>query len=156
MTLLCTKISPSYSSQTGNARFRPYATCFSQYLPLCFGLIYTHVTFIPDNLSHYLFAHLYSKSLGPPHLPTQTFLADHLIRRWKLFNAHFVYTLPSREIFKSLFVSVLFYIFSRNSSCILLTANPGCMILHHSLNPSSPNASIECSCLVHILSSMRQ
>jgi hypothetical protein len=60
--------------------------------------IYTLVTFIPDNLSHYLFTHLYSKIPGPPHLPTNShfLIADHLIRRWKLFDAHFVHTLPSR------------------------------------------------------------
>jgi hypothetical protein len=76
----CTNISPSYSSQSGNTRFRSYATCFSQHFPVSFGPIYTRIH-TPITYRTYLFTHLYSKIPGPTPTDSDFLIANHLIRR---------------------------------------------------------------------------
>ena len=106
----CATISPSYSSQSGNTRFRPYATCFSQHLPLSLGPTYICIH-TPITYRTYLFTHLYSKIPGPPHLPTNSdfLMADHLIRRRKLFNTHLC-ILYLVDKYLTFCASVFFYI----------------------------------------------
>ena len=69
----CTNISPSYSSQSGNPRFRSYATCFSHHLPLSFGPIHTRIH--TPITYRTIYSHIYiPKYQQPPYLPTRTFL----------------------------------------------------------------------------------
>jgi len=90
-----------------------------------FFRIHPHLTFIPDNLSHYLFA---TSLFQIPHLPsthTDFLISDHLIRRWKLFKAH-LWILYLVDKYLNLCLLVLFFYLPELEA---LKRNPGRLLL---------------------------